>query len=216
MENFKFLADSDMYRRLPPLEEKMDVLELEEIHPHTKHPFHCRLSEHPLDPTPPEEWIFAVSGMVPEYIQQGVFPVVKEHAAHRYRMSDLMTAQNDDHAVKCLKLLVAGWQGLLPHCDGRLATKVKSYYFKYKGLFVENNEGILMRRRKPTELTTHVNDLVIVPALLQMEALHLAHDAQCQVGQTKVIHVILQKFGWPGMQKDMARYVNSCLTCQSS
>ncbi len=131
-------------------------------------------------------------------------------------MSDLIRAQNDDHAVKCLKLLVAGWQGLLPHCDGRLATKVKSYYFKYKGLFVENNEGILMRRRRPTELTTHMNDLVILPALFQMEALHLAHDAQCHIGQTKVIHVILQKFDWPGMQKDVARYINSCLTCQSS
>ena len=39
-------------------------------------------------------------------------------------MSDLIRAQNDDHAVQCLKLLVDGWQGLLPHCDGRLATKV--------------------------------------------------------------------------------------------
>ncbi len=192
MENFKFLADPDLYRRLPAVEEKVDVLELEEVDPHTKHPSHCRFSETPLDPAPPEEWIFAVSGMVPEYTQQGVFAVVKEHAAHRYRMSDLIRAQNDDHAVKCLKLLVAGWQGLLPKCDGRLATKVKSYYFKYKGLFVENNEGIILRRRKPTELTTHVNDLVILPALFQMEALHLAHDAQRHVGQTKVIQMILQ------------------------
>ncbi len=120
--------------------------------------------------------------MVSEYIQQGVFAVVKEHAAHRYRMSDLIWAQKDDNAVKCFKLLVAGWQGLLPHCDGRLATKVKSFYFKYKGLFVKNNERILMRRRKPTELTTHVNDLFILQALFQMEALHLAHDAQCHVG----------------------------------
>ena len=140
MENFKFLADPDLYQRLPPLEEKMDISELGEVPPHTKHPSHCRFGETPLEPTPPEEWIFAVSGTVPEYIQQGVFAVVKEHAAHRYRMSDLIRAQNDDHAVKCLKLLVAGWQGLLPHCDGRLATKVKSYYFKYKGLFVENND----------------------------------------------------------------------------
>ena len=84
MENFKFLADPDLYRRLPPVEEKVDVLELEEVHSHTKHASHCRFSEAPLDPAPPEEWIFAVSGMVPEYIQQGVFAIVKEHAAHRF------------------------------------------------------------------------------------------------------------------------------------
>ena len=70
-----------------------------------------------------------------------------------------------------------------------------------------------MRRRRPTELTTHKNDLVILPALFQMEAMHLAQVYHCHIGQTKVIHVILQKFGWPGMQKDVARYLSSCLTC---
>ncbi len=55
MENFKFLADPDLYKQLPPVQEKADVSELEEVGPHTKNPAHCRFDEPPVDPTPPEE-----------------------------------------------------------------------------------------------------------------------------------------------------------------
>ena len=66
-----------------------------------------------------------------------------------------------------------------------------------------------MRIRVLTEAPAMVNDVIILPQLFQMEALHLAHDQQAHIRETKTANLILEKF-------DVARYVNSCLVCQSS
>ena len=94
--------------------------------------------------------------------------------------------------------------------------KVRSYFFRHKPLLYINKEGVLMRRRSSTEKPALINDVVILPALFQMEAMHLAHDGQAHVGETKTASSVLERFDWPGLHKDVAKYINSCLTCQSS
>ncbi len=216
MANFKFLAKPEQYHGLPRLgenDEQMNELNLVEMH--TKESAHCVWKS--VDFKDYErDWVLAMSEKVPEYVRQGVFSVIKEHAAHRFRIKDLLSAQENDNVVKCLKLLVTGWQGRLPQTSGLVATKVRAFFFKYKSLFYHNKDGILMRHRRPTEYPTAVNDVIILPALFQMEAMHLAHDLQSHVGETKTIQMILSKFDWPGLHKDVSRYVSSCLTCQAS
>ena len=145
-------------------------------------------------------------------IQYEVFAVFQKHAAHRYRMTELVNAQMQERAVKSVK----GWKGKLPNIDGRLATKVRSYHARYKSNFYMNGKGILMRTRVLTEAPAMINDMTILPQLFQMEALHLAHDQQAHVGKTKTVNQILEKFDWPGLHKVVTRYVNSCLVSQSS
>ncbi len=73
-----------------------------------------------------------------------------------------------------------------------------------------------MRKRKANEATIGRDDVIILPQLFHLEVLQLAHDHQANVGQHRVIGAILQKFDWPGLQKDVAKYINSCLVCQAS
>ncbi len=46
--------------------------------------------------------------------------------------------------------------------------------------------------------------------------MHLAHDLQSHVGETKTNQMTISKFDWPGLHKDVSRDVSSCLTCQAS
>ncbi len=61
-----------------------------------------------------------------------------------------------------------------------------------------------------------VNDVITLPQLLQMEALYFANGQQAHVGEMKITNLILDTCDWPALHKDVARYVNSCLVCQSS
>ena len=158
----------------------------------------------------------AISPKVPPLIQYEILAVFKEHAAHRYRQEDLQRAQEQDAAIKNLTRLTKGWSGRLPDIDGRLANKVRSYYARYKSNLYVNNRNILMRTRVLTEAPAMVNDVIILPKLFQMEALHLEHDQQAHIGETKTANLILENFDWPALHKDVARYVNSYLVCQSS
>ncbi len=73
-----------------------------------------------------------------------------------------------------------------------------------------------MRRRRVEDSPAIINNVILLHALLQMQALQLGHDRHSHVGETKTIHTILAKFDWPGLHKDVAKYVNNCLACQCS
>ncbi len=68
-----------------------------------------------------------------------------------------------------------------------------------------NNRNILMRTRVLTEAPAMVNDVIILRQLFQMEALNLAHDQQAHIGETKTANLILEKFDWPALHKNVAR-----------
>ena len=221
MPNFKFLADPTLFDRLPELTKEEAVInsvEMDQVCKHSRQPAHCEWEQERPEggDQNDREWIMATSPQVPPLVQNEIFAIFKEHAAHRYRQEDLQRAQEQDAANKNLTRLTKGWNGGLPDIDGRLATQVRSYYARYKSNLYVNNRNILTRTRVLTEAPAMVNDVIILPQLFQLEALHLAHDQQAHIGETKTANLILEKFDWPALHKDVARYVNSCLVCQSS
>ncbi len=215
MPNFRFLVDPTQFDELPPLDLDIEKSELNEIELHTRHPAHCEWDSE-VEKESPQEWIFAMSATVPPQEQQDVFAVAKDYAAHRYRISDLIRAQENDIVIKSLRLLSTGWKGRLPTLEAEGQTRVRAYFSRFRDCIYQSTEGVLMRRRRVEDSPAKINDLILLPALFQMEALHLAHDGQSHVGETKTIHTILTQFDWPGLHKDVAKYVNSCLTCQCS
>ncbi|CAI5669654.1 unnamed protein product [Oreochromis niloticus] len=78
-------------------------------------------------------------------------------------------------------------------------------------------DGLLMRRwtSKPGEDWSVVQQIV-VPASLHQHVLQLAHDHSWSghLGITKTYDRILQHFFWPAMKTDVAKYCNTCHTCQ--
>lgn len=78
-------------------------------------------------------------------------------------------------------------------------------------------DGLLMRRwtSKPGEDWSVVQQIV-VPASLRQHVLQLAHDHSWSghLGITKTYDRILQHFFWPAMKADVAKYCNTCHTCQ--
>ena len=223
--NFKFLTDPIKYEDLPQLEDEPELEVKMEIPPEqqvqalteelieevTNQETHY-VWEASDEPSDPKEWILAISSDVSPCHRECVMAIVKEHAAHRY----LIRAQETDSIVYFLRMLVGGWDPKLPHEEPVVIRKVRSYYFRHKSLLYINKEGVLMRRRSSTEKPALINDVVTLPALFQMEAMRLAHDGQDHVGETKTASSVLERFDWPGLRKDVAKYINSCLTCQSS
>ena len=59
-------------------------------------------------------------------------------------------------------------------------------------------------------------DVILLPQVFHLEVMQLAHDQQAHVGHDRTVASILQKFDWPGLHKDVARYINSCNICQMS
>ncbi len=135
---------------------------------------------------------------------------------HKYRISYLVRAQKLDVTNDMLKLLMDGQA--TPHlpCEGGIATKIRGYYYKLRGHFYVSKQGVLMRKRKASEVTIGRDDVIILPQLFHLEVLQLAHDHQAHVRQHRVIGAILQKLDWPGLHKDVSKYINIFLLCQAS
>ena len=202
---------TQLFDRLPELtseEAVVNSVEMDQVCKHSRQPARCE-----WEPERPEEvdlndreWISAASPQVPPLVQYEIFAIFKEHAAHRYRQEDLERAQEQDAAIKNLKRLTKGWNGRLPDIDGRLATKVRSYYARYKSNLYVGGRGILLITRVLTEAPAMVNDVIMLPQQFQMEALPIAHDQPAHTGESKTANLILEKFDWPALHKDVAHY----------
>ena len=73
-----------------------------------------------------------MSPTIPPQQQQDVFAVVKDYAAHRYRMSDLIRAQENEVVNKSLRLLSTGWKGRLPTLGPEGQTRVRAYFARFR------------------------------------------------------------------------------------
>ncbi len=89
-----------------------------------------------------------MSPTVPPQEQQDVFAVVKDYAAHPYRISDLIRAQENDIVIKSLRLLSTGWKGRLLTLEAEGQTRVRAYFARFRGCIYQSMEGVLMRSRK--------------------------------------------------------------------
>ncbi|XP_069191852.1 uncharacterized protein [Procambarus clarkii] len=84
------------------------------------------------------------------------------------------------------------------------------------GFFLENE--LLYRRYRPSKLKedddwANVEQLVI-PTSIRPDILHLAHGALSHYDFNKTYHGIRQDYYWPGMVKDVKKYLQQCHICQ--
>ena len=144
LRGFNFLARPSQYDELPELDEESEKKEL----PPSSRPVQYVWDEEETRLIPEDDWLLTqpldsreVTRPAPELCL-----LVKEYSAHKYKLTDLVRTQEQDYPIKMLKLLVDGETvGQLP-CDGILATKVRSYFSRYRDLFYKSKEGVLMRR----------------------------------------------------------------------
>ena len=80
--------------------------------------------------------------------------------------------------------------------------------------------GILMRKYRPPEISAddewQVKHQIVVPKSYRQEILSLAHETPLagHLGVNKTYNKILNHFYWPKMRRDVAKFCQSCHTCQ--
>ena len=149
-----------------------------------------------------------------------VMHLVRDIAVHKYTIKDLITAQDSDFMIRMLKLMFKnnGSVGRFPEpCTPNMARKIKGF-FQATWRYLRYVKGVLCRTKKRTEawMGKQQARIIILPQLFHMEIMRIAHDCNGHVGQTKTVQTILQRFDWPGMHKDVERYVSSCHKCQQN
>ena len=81
------------------------------------------------------------------------------------------------------------------------------------------HEGVLMRSFHPpdkadTDIWSNVHQ-VVIPSSIRRSVIELSHDGLAgHLGQQNTYKKILAHFYWPGIKKDVANYVKTCVTCQ--
>ena len=75
-------------------------------------------------------------------------------------------------------------------------------------------EGVLCRRRLPKGRRKSRLQAVI-PSSLWEEALELYHDnpATVHFGEARCLDALCQQYWWPGVKKDVRRWIRSCEVC---
>ena len=103
----------------------------------------------------------------------------------------------------------------LVHCrhlasDSKSVDKIPGFYF---------HDGVLMRVFRPpmsnasdTWAETHQ---VVIPQSVRNEVIEIAHDGNSgHPGINNTYRKLLSNFYWPGMKRDVNKYVKSCHVCQ--
>ena len=91
---------------------------------------------------------------------------------------------------------------------------------KKMDMFIVDSNNILycvsvnnVRKCKPKNISLKL----VIPDLLREEFIHAMHDERSSghLGVTKTFNRLRRRFYWPGMYKDVEKYVASCLDCQT-
>ena len=138
---------------------------------------------------------------------------LKEHVKARYRLSDLIRAQNNDKMTSNLPKRIrrgAKEKGDLEEDSYKILSQ---FYKERKDLLYHTAERVVACRRKDEEKILHKQKLIILPQLYQTEVLFRSHDQMGHQGIDKVQQRILHRFDWPGLRKACERWVNACLAC---
>ena len=59
-------------------------------------------------------------------------------------------------------------------------------------------------------------DILVTPKTFRLKILQFAHDRSGNLGVKKTQELIVDKFVWPMMGKDIADYYKSCVACQKA
>ena len=140
--------------------------------------------------------------------------VMKTYLKARYRLSDLLGAQRNDHMTSKLKRWTengAPDKGDLEEDSYKI---LRQYFMQKEGRLYLNKDGIVACKRREEDKVLYKYDAIVLPQLYQTELLFRSHDQTGHQGIDKVYQRILKRFEWPGMKKACEKWVTACLSCQ--
>ena len=149
-------------------------------------------------------------------IMSGQLNVIKTYLRARYRLSDLLRAQQNDRMTSNLKRWIengAPDKGDLEEDSYKI---LKQFYIKRKDLLYLNKEGIVACKRKEEDKVLFKYNSIVLPQFYQTELLFRSHDQMGHQGVDKVYSRIQKRFEWPGLKKACEKWLSVCLSCQQA
>ena len=123
--------------------------------------------------------------------------VLKMYLKARYRLSDLLRAQRNDHMTSNLKRWLengAPGKGDLEEDSYRI---LRQYFMQKEGRLYLNNDGIVACKRRKEDKVLYKYNAIVLPQLYQTDLLFRSHDQMVHQGIDKVYQRILKRFEWP-------------------
>ena len=123
-------------------------------------------------------------------IMSGQMNVVKTYLKARYRLSDLLRAQQNDRMTSSLKKWIengAPDKGDLEEDSYKI---LKQFYLKRNDLLYLNKDGIVACKRKEEDKVLYKYNSIVLPQLYQTELLFRSHDQMGHQGVDKVYNRI--------------------------
>ena len=133
-------------------------------------------------------------------ILSGQLNVVKTYLKTKYRLSDLLWAQQNDRLTSNLKKWIengAPDKGDLQEDSYKI---IKQFYLKRKDLLYLNKDGIVACKRKEEDKVLYKHNLIVILQLYQTELLFRSHDQMGHQGVDKVYNRIQKRFEWLGLK----------------
>ena len=143
----------------------------------------------------------------------GQIMALKEHVKARYRLSDLIRAQNNDKMTSNLSTWIRTGSKEKGDVEEDSYKILSQFYKDRKDLLYHTADGVVACPRKDEKKILHKHNLIILPQLYQTEVLFRSHDQMGHHGIDKVQQRLLHRFDWPGLRKACERWVNACLAC---
>ena len=143
----------------------------------------------------------------------GQIMALKEHVKARYRLSDLIRAQNNDKMTSNLSKWIRTGSKEKGDLEEDSYKILSQFYKERRDLLYRTADGAVACKRKDEEKILHKHNLIVLPQLYRTEVLFRSHDQMGHQGIDKVQQRILHRFDWPGLRKACERWVNACLPC---
>ena len=147
-------------------------------------------------------------------IMGGQLNVIKTYLQARYRLSDLLRAQQNDRMTSNLKRWVengAPDKGDLEEDSYKI---LKQFYMKRKDLLYLNKDGIVACKQKEEDKVLYKYNSIVLPQLYETELLFRSHDQMGHQRYDKVYNRIQKRFEWPGLKKACEKWISACLSCK--
>ena len=139
----------------------------------------------------------------------GQIMALKEHVKAKFRLSDLIRAQNNDKMTSNLFKWIRTGSKEKRDLEEDSYKILSQFYKERKDLLYHTADGVVACKRKDEEKILHKHNLIILPQLYQDEVLFRSHDQMGYQGIYKVQQRIFHRFDWPGLRKACERWVNA-------
>ena len=149
-------------------------------------------------------------------IMSGQLNVIKTYLKARYRLSDLLKAQQNDRMTSNLKRWIENGAPDKRDLEEDSYKILKQFYMKRKDLLYLNKDGIVACKRKEEDKVLYKYNSIVLPQLYQTELLFRSHDQMGHQGVDKVYNRIQKLFEWPGLKKVCEKWISACLSCQQA